>query len=209
MVFAFFVLILIVFCIFISTIISSLSSSSSFGTSYEEIQKKEIKYAGNFGEKIANKVIKQALNREDYLLNNVKLNYEGQKTELDNLIINKYGIFIIEVKYYVGRLEGDIDDYEWIKYKDSYDDTFVKNVKNPIKQVNREVFILSKVLKENSIYNWINGYVYFVNNNSPVDDKAVLNDVDEIIKVLHTSNRKLLSENEIKTILAVIRNLNS
>lgn len=98
----------------------------------------EEKRVGRQGERIATNIIKRVLREDDYLFTNVPVSYDGKNAELDNVVVNKYGVFIIEVKYYKGRLYGAEDDYEWQKYKDDgYGNTFEKNVKNPIKQVKR------------------------------------------------------------------------
>ncbi len=81
---------------------------------YERGQR-EIKDDGNFGEAICKGEIKRIFRSDDILINNICLNINGKETEIDNLIINKNGIFIIEVKNYNGTLYGDIDDFEWGK----------------------------------------------------------------------------------------------
>lgn len=68
-------------------------------SSYEREQR-EIKSAGNFGEIICRNEIHQILHSDDILINNICLNVDGKETEIDNLIINKNGIFIVEVKNY-------------------------------------------------------------------------------------------------------------
>ncbi len=66
----------------------------------------EKKRAGRVGERITNVILKEILNDDDVLIPNVKLNYRGKQTELDNLIVNDRGIFIIEVKNWSGDLVG-------------------------------------------------------------------------------------------------------
>ena len=86
-------------------------------------------------------IIRRVLRNGDVLLTNVDISYDGRKAELDNVIINKYGVFIIEVKNYAGTIYGKTDDYTWIKCKtDPYGNTFTKTVRNPIKQVNRHEY---------------------------------------------------------------------
>ena len=68
--------------------------------------------AGKRGEKAATDIIKQVLQEGDELLTNVCINYRERMAELDNVIINRSGIFIVEVKNYSGMLTGEEDDYE-------------------------------------------------------------------------------------------------
>ena len=100
------------------------------------------KRAGRRGEHIATEIIKGVLREGDYLFTNISVSYDGKRTELDNVVVNKYGVFIFEVKNYKGQLYGNEDDYNWEKYKDDgYGNTFVKEVKNPVKQVKRQIYI--------------------------------------------------------------------
>lgn len=87
------------------------------------------KRAGRRGEHIATEIIKGVLREGDYLFTNISVSYDGKRTELDNVVVNKYGVFIFEVKNYNGQLYGNEDDYNWEKYKDDgYGNTFVKEV---------------------------------------------------------------------------------
>ena len=107
----------------------------------------ESRRAGRRGEAAAINAIKSVLHDDDLLFTNVEISFEDKRAELDDVIVNRFGVFIIEVKNYRGRLYGNEDDYEWEKYKDDgYGNTFLKKVKNPIKQVKRQVYILAKYL---------------------------------------------------------------
>lgn len=176
------VLILLIFFIF------SVKSNN-------EHEQEEIKYAGSKGEEIFCNLIRSILRSDDILLNNISLSVDGKETEIDNLIINKNGIFIIEIKNYNGRLYGDTDDYDWIKEKVSPGgNVFTKKVRNPIKQTKRQIYILSKYLKNNNIRIWIKGYAYFINRNSPVEDECVISDVEELDQIIHERQAKIYDE---------------
>ena len=167
------------------------------------------KRAGKFGEQYARFEISKVLWETDILLNNISITTDGKTAEYDNIIINRYGVFIIEVKNHVGKLYGNEDDYDWVKVKTtSGGNSYEKTVKNPIKQVKRQTYILSKYLKDNGIKAWIDGYVFFVNHNSPVNSKYVLNTITDIDKTIHdTSREKLKSVNQTQIISALKNNL--
>lgn len=144
------------------------------------------KQAGKYGERVATTLIKEVLNEGDVLLNNVHISAEGKQTELDNLIINRYGIFIIEVKNYSGELHGEEDDKEWLKIKITPGgNSYSKVVKNPIGQVKRQEFILSRFLKQYGIREWVKGYVFFIEMNSPVRSDYVLDTRRDIDRAIH------------------------
>ena len=163
------------------------------------------KRAGRKGEITATKLIRSVLREGDCLLSNVRVSYGEKITELDNVIINRYGVFIIEVKSYKGRLRGQEDDYEWKKYKeDGYGNTFVKTVKNPIRQVKRQVYILAKYLQFYGVDVWVEGYALLIQGNSPVDSPRVLKSLQDIDRAIHTEGRNQL---DAQTIVAVERAL--
>lgn len=183
---------IVLFVVLVAFVVCFLAVNSK--TEYERVQK-EIKYAGNRGEEIFNYIISNILHSDDVLLNNISLDVNGKKTEIDNVIINKNGIFIVEIKNYNGRLYGKADDYEWIKEKVSPGgNVFTKEVKNPIKQTKRQIYILSQYLKNNGIRIWIKGYTYFINYNSPVEDEYVISDIRELDQILHGQQDKTYDE---------------
>lgn len=168
-------------------------------------EQREIKSAGNRGEAYFNNMLKSILRNDDVLIRNVCLQVNGKEAEIDSLIINNNGIFIVEVKNYNGRLYGDIDDFEWTKEKISPGgNVFYKQVKNPIKQIKRQTYILSQFLKENNIRVWISGYAYFINGNSPVDDDCVINDIDELDRIIHTPGNKLYDDRLINKVIEAL-----
>ena len=170
------------------------------------------KRAGRLGERFAYEVIAEILRDDDVLLNNVTLTADGKQAEFDEIIINPQGVFIIEVKNYSGELFGDEDDYEWIKNKMTPGGQFFqKPVKNPIKQVKRQIYVLSQYLKSNGINVWINGYVFFVQNNSPVMSPYVLETQRDIDEAIHGNGERVLDDYTIKRIreLLCVRDSNT
>ena len=162
--------------------------------------------AGRAGEKYASDIIRSVLREGDQLFTNVSVSYKNKVTELDNVVVNKNGVFIIEVKYYSGRLAGDEDDFEWSKYHTSRGgNTYVKTVKNPIKQVNRQVYILSGYLKKHGIGAWVDGYAIILGAKSPVKNNCVLKNTDELDKAIHTRGRKMLGRNAAESIAKLMK----
>lgn len=156
---------------------------------------------GRQGEKRATEIIKHVLNEDDVLLTNIFIEYEEKETELDNVIINRSGVFIIEVKNYSGELVGEEDDYEWTKYKVSRGgNTYVKQVRNPIKQVRRQVYILARFLKYYGINVWVDGYVLLLNNNSSLHNNTILRSFKEIDRAIHGQSYNSLDKKTVSRI---------
>ena len=192
-------IVIIAFICFIALIIWLVIQG---GVSYEPPEKQ----AGKMGEQIATNVICEVLRKEDKLFTNVPVYADGKQTELDNVIVNENGVFIIEVKNFSGVIRGEEDDYEWTKFHTSSGgNTYVKTIKNPIHQVKREIHILSTLLKDNNIKVWIEGYVFFVQMNSPVESPNVLRTRRDIDNAIHKPAARKLSEQTQQQIIALLR----
>ena len=158
----------------------------------------EYKRVGIRGEEAAVKAIQSVLRDGDRLFTNVSIEYDGKPAELDNVIVNKYGVFIIEVKNYSGQIVGGEDDYEWHKYKTTEaGNTYEKMVKNPIKQVKRQTYVLAKYLDYYGTRVWIRGYAILLQGNSPVKSSYILTSLSDVDRAIHTADRKML---DVKTV---------
>lgn len=159
------------------------------------------KRAGIRGEEAATRVIQSVLETGDRLFSNVNVEYDGKPAELDNVVVNKYGVFIIEVKNYTGTIVGSENDYEWKKYKTTdAGNQYEKNVRNPIRQVKRQVYILARYLENNGVKVWVRGYVILLHGNSPVESDCILTCVDDINRAIHTADRRMLDEKTVDRI---------
>ena len=162
--------------------------------------------AGKEGELQAKKILNHYLNENDLLLNNVNILIHGRNTELDYVVINNNGIFIFEVKNFSGKLVGNEDDQYWNKYKiSSGNKEYIKEIRNPIKQLKREIYLLKEYLKYYGVDLWIEGYVLFVNMNSPVESEYTVNDKNEIDDILHLRRNQVLTKNQIEKIISILK----
>ena len=179
------------------------SSGSGYHTpsNYDWNPTPEYKRVGMQGEATAVRAIMSILREDDRLFTNVQIEYDGKETELDSVIVNKYGVFIIEVKNYVGYITGGEDDYDWIKYKTTdAGNTYEDIVKNPIKQVKRQIYILARYLEYYGSKVWVRGYALLIHGNSPVESEYVLWSIQDIDRAIHTPDRKMLNKQTIDAI---------
>ena len=165
-----------------------------------------VRRAGRMGEQKATHIIRSVLREDDRLFTNVQVRYEDKPAELDNVIVNKFGVFIIEVKNYNGILTGNEDDYEWVKYHTTdAGNTYSKTVKNPIKQVKRQIYVLAKFLEYyGSVRVWIEGYALLLHGNSPVVSNYILSDIQDIDKAIHTPGRNRLTPKNVEEITKLL-----
>lgn len=162
--------------------------------------------AGRRGEMAATNRIRSVLREGDHLFTNVSVSFDGRPAELDNVIVNSYGVFIIEVKYYSGRLSGTQDDYEWTKVHISRGgNPYAKTVKNPIRQVRRETYIFANYLKEHGVSVWVDGYAMILGTSSPVESETILPSVADIARVLHTPGKRRLNESTVRSVIELLK----
>lgn len=170
-------------------------------TFIEKLFTPEEKRAGNRGEAAATRIIQSVLRPDDRLFTHFKIESNGKRSEMDEIVVNRYGVFIIEVKDWNGTITGREEDSNWLQYKTTYENRTYENVrKNPIRQVNGQVYALKEYLKENGVHVRVSGYVLMLQGNSPVKSERVLNSKHEIDGAIHTAGRKLLDENTVYNI---------
>lgn len=170
------------------------------------LNERQIRSAGSSGEQAAVRVIRELLREGDYLLTNLEISYEGKPAELDVVVVNTCGVFVIEIKNYNGALVGTEDDYEWKKYHTTAaGNTYEKTVKNPIRQVNRQVYLLAYYLRWAGIDVWVSGFALLLQCNSPVESPSILNSRAEIDRAIHTPGRKRLTRETVEKIVNILQ----
>ncbi|MBQ0079660.1 MAG: NERD domain-containing protein [Eubacterium sp.] len=168
--------------------LAAVAARSSGRTSGET----EAQAYGRAGEVFAAGVISSLLAPGEQLLTNVRLTHEGQRAEIDELVVSRRGVFAFEIKNYNGTIVGDEDDFEWHKVNTTRSgQTYFRNVKNPIKQVKRQEYILAHFLRDRGFDVWVEGYAILLQNNSPVDSKYILTSSADIDRVLHQGSDQL------------------
>jgi len=162
--------------------------------------------AGRHGEEIAAEIISRVLGEGDHLLTNIEITYDGRRAEMDCIVVNKFGAFIFEVKNYSGQLMGDEDDYEWQKIKiTDAGNMYAKQVKNPIRQLKRQVYLLAHYLQSHRIRVWVDGYVILLHQNSPVDSGYVISSLSDIDRAVHTEGKNRLRPKDMERIITLLQ----
>lgn len=172
-----------------------------FGFTFESPARR----AGRQGEEIAADIIRRVMRDDDYLFTNVEIEFDDRLAELDAVVVNKFGVFIFEVKNYSGTLLGGEDDFEWEKYKTTdAGNVYTKTVKNPIKQVKRQVYLLANYLDYYGKRVWVDGYVILLQGNSPVHSDFVISSVADLDRVIHTRGRNRLTQKDVEKIVDLL-----
>ncbi|HKM34852.1 MAG TPA: nuclease-related domain-containing protein [Lachnospiraceae bacterium] len=196
------VLITVAIVIGILLLVLLFKGLESFDFTFESQKRR----AGRRGEEIAANIIKGVLRPDDNIFTNVKFVFDGRPAELDAVVVNKFGVFIFEVKNYSGTLVGGEDDFEWQKYKmTDAGNIYTKTVKNPIKQVKRQVYLLANYLDYYGKKVWVDGYAILVQGNCSVHSNLVISSVTELDRVIHTHARNRLTQKDVNQIVNIIK----
>ena len=94
------------------------------------------------------------------IFKNVCLDSKKAKGEIDFLIVYDLKVFVIELKCWKGRIYQDGDIF--YKEKDSYEETFTKELRSPIRQLNGNIYKLKQ--KFNNI--WFEKALLFLESES-------------------------------------------
>ena len=163
----------------------------AFGRKEEESPQRE---NGRQGEQQAAELIRSVLREGDHLFTNVEISFQGRPAEIDAVVVNTCGVFVIEVKNYSGKLVGGEDDYDWKKYHmTEAGNVYVKTVKNPIKQMKRQVYLLAHYLEYYGVKVWVEGYAMLLHRNSPVNSGCILWNTRDIDRAVHTPGKVKLT----------------
>lgn len=138
---------------------------------------------------------------------NIEINHNNQQCEIDSLIISTRGICIVEVKNYKGYLFGEENDVQWTHQKVSTKgNTYETTVRNPIKQANRQAYILSQLLKDNNIKCWIDTFVFIMGCQCDVDSNKVFTDMRDLLdKIEETGKNNALKDRDIDNIIELLK----
>lgn len=202
-------IIAIIVAVFIAIAVSACrNDNGSFRTPYPDpsYDEREIYRAGEEGEYLAASAIKSILFKDDWHICNFEFSVDGREAECDILVVNSNGFFIFEVKNFSGSLFGYETDDIWEKVKESDGgNLYSKEIKNPIKQVRRQIRLLKELLGSYGIYNfWIDGYVLLVNANPHDESEYILTDLSEVERIIHTPGEHPFNKSKKDAVISAI-----
>jgi hypothetical protein len=97
----------------------------------------------NLGEAAVRRTLSLHFPSRDYhLLNNVTLPTEDGTTQVDHILVSRFGVFVLETKHYKGWIAGNAGASQWtqVLYKKHY------KFQNPIHQNRKHVLAVGKLL---------------------------------------------------------------
>ena len=139
-----------------------------------------------------------------YIINNLTIKIDDNKTsQIDHIVINKHGIFVIETKNYSGRIYGNETQLEWTQVL-NYGK--VKNkLYNPIKQNKTHLYHVSNLLNEKLP---IFSAVVFVQGNTQYINAAGVYNLVGLRNLLKSNTGEHLSSENMKEAYTALINAN-
>ena len=149
----------------------------------------------NFGEVIVRRALTTNFPEGSWhLLNNITLEYHNSTTQIDHVLVSRYGIFVIETKHYKGWIFCEEKAKEWTQVIYSWKNKF----QNPLHQNYKHLRAVQESLNFLPPEN-ILGLVIFTGEAefmSPIP-KGV-HSVYTLVEYLKTLNTEVISENRMQ-----------
>lgn len=160
-------------------------------------------FKGLLGEFQVNLLIKLFLPKKQYyLIKNVTLPTEDGTTQIDHIIVSKFGIFIIETKNIKGWIFGSQNQKEWTQkiYKHS------NKFQNPIHQNYKHLKTLEKYLNidQESLFSVI---VFIGDSTFKTEMPANVTYAGGCIRYIKTKNTVLFTDEQVEKMVSAIQNV--
>lgn len=130
---------------------------------FSNVRSANILASGINGEKIAAEVL-SVLPDGYTVFQDVTVPYDGRTSEIDNIVVGRGGVFIVETKNHNGSISGSIYGTHWMQHKVGRGGTPYSNeIYSPVRQVGTHIYRLANYLRHNGVNTYVEGIVYFTN----------------------------------------------
>jgi len=148
---------------------------------------------GIIGELKVKLVLGKTKEGKKYVFNNYMLTFEGKSSQIDHILVNQSGVFVIETKNYSGRIYGNENQHEWTQVL-NYGK--VKNrLYNPVKQNATHVYRLKKLLPN---LPYVNSVIVFVQNNTKYIQAESVIPLSHLKRLIKERDKLLTAEEMVK-----------
>lgn len=166
-------------------------------------QNKPYKSKGDIGESYVAKILGKTIPGEQYVINDLLFSLqEGKSCQIDHILINKNGIWVIETKNYSGQILGREKQREWVQVFDNGEEnTFY----NPIKQNATHIYHLSRILNDKYVFQNV---VVFLKCSSITNLNASnVYSIDELETIKHKETGLNLTQEEMEKYYKILLDL--
>lgn len=150
---------------------------------------------GWMGELIVKIFLRKTKKGKKYVIHDVTIEQNGKTSQIDHILINQKGVFVIETKNYAGRIYGQESQHEWTQVL-----AFgkVKNkLYNPIKQNNTHIWMLSQVINRNDCFFPI---IVFLRATLKVNTETPVGGTETLKRELKKNRNEILTTKEAEEI---------
>lgn len=160
-----------------------------------ELKRRKIYRFQNSGEILVRRQIMNNFSSKSwYLFNNVTLKTENGTTQIDHILISKYGVFVIETKHYKGWLFGDVNSKKWTQVIFGYKYKF----QNPLHQNYKHIKVVQSTL-DFLPSEQVTGIVVFTGDGTfKTSQPSNVYSLKSLISHLKSLDNAVLSENKVQ-----------
>jgi hypothetical protein len=166
----------------------------------KEVKLKSKNSTGKQGELLVARKLKKLDNKKYIVINDMYLRSKsGKLTQIDHIVVSVYGLFVVEVKNFMGTVIGGEDDTVWTHLvgKRSWD------FYNPLRQNDAHVKVIKGFLGVDAPLIPI---VCFTDRTTlKVKTKSVVTNPDGLVEYIANHSKPLISESELSNIVAYLK----
>lgn len=152
-------------------------------------------YLQNQGEALVASELINSLPKDSWhLLNNITLEVEDGTTQIDHILVSRFGIFVIETKNYNGWVFADKKSKKWMQVTYSGKYPFQNPIHQNFKHLKAVQALMDFLPQEQ-----ITGLVVFTNTTEFMTNQPNgVYSIDELIRYLQSLDKEVLSENRMQ-----------
>lgn len=149
----------------------------------------------NSGEILVRKEIMSNFSSKSwYLFNNVTLKTENGTTQIDHILVSKYGVFVIETKHFKGWIFGDNKSKKWTQVIFGYKYKF----QNPLHQNYKHLKVVQSTLDFLPSEQVIGLVVFTGDALFKTTQPPNVHSLDSLISQLKSLNNEVISDNKVQ-----------
>lgn len=162
----------------------------------ENVRNMKANFTGAVGEIAIHQVAMTYLDDNYHVLTDIVLKAQNGTTQIDQIIVSKFGIFVVEVKNYKGWIFGNEKDAQWTQALTSGKYRF----QNPLRQNYKHVKSLQSLL--NNPDNFFKSMIVFLEADFKTEfPENVVNTGTDYFNFIQKHQTVLLSDDEVKIIV--------
>ncbi len=160
---------------------------------------------GELGECLVANHLNRTYSSQKRIINNIVIKTAYDRTsQIDHILINEYGIFVIETKNYKGTILGNRENKYWHQCAGLNNYTFY----SPIQQNETHIQRLKEVLQAEYLpqYKFHSVIVFVENNAETINEHNVIN-LSQLVDYIDSFTVKTLTVDEIESIYRTLLNI--